>query len=237
MLPQNGSDPKRFGDHLSARAVAVLWAVCTLCLAIVQVVILLQPSWIGTSDTPVLPAGPPLPKGTIGLFEVRMAELSHLSLDRGLSSLSPLPCFQSVAVLVGVSLWAVWTSVLCLCLFRFCSAVTVYKICAWLQLTAGLCFCLALACLLFPDSWESPEMRALCGDSVGSFSLGNCSVHWTFILAVLGVLDCSILATLAFVLANRQDALLEIQPIQSPFFHPTDVAMLEPDSSDWSESV
>lgn len=55
----------------------------------------------------------------------------------GLSSLSPLPSFQSVAVLVGVSLWAVWTSVLCLCLFRFCSAATVYKVCAWLQLTAG----------------------------------------------------------------------------------------------------
>lgn len=55
----------------------------------------------------------------------------------GLSSLSPLPSFQSVAVLVGVSLWTVWTSLLCLCLFRFCSAATVYKICAWLQLTAG----------------------------------------------------------------------------------------------------
>ncbi|XP_027131445.1 uncharacterized protein lhfpl4b isoform X5 [Larimichthys crocea] len=89
---------------------------------------------------------------------------------------------------------------------RFCSAATVYKICAWLQLTAG--FCLALACLLFPDSWESPEMRALCGDSVGSFSPGSCSVHWAYILAILGVLDAAILATLAFVLANRQDALL-----------------------------
>uniref|UniRef100_A0A3Q4GP57 LHFPL tetraspan subfamily member 4b n=1 Tax=Neolamprologus brichardi TaxID=32507 RepID=A0A3Q4GP57_NEOBR len=124
----------------------------------------------------------------------------------GLSTLSPLPSLQSVAVLVGVSLLAVWTSVLCLCLFRFCSAATVYKICAWLQLTAG--FCLALACLLFPDSWESQEMKALCGDSVGSFSPGNCSVHWAYILAILGVLDYAILATLAFVLANRQDALL-----------------------------
>lgn len=43
---------------------------------------------------------------------------------------------------------------------------------------------------------------------VGSFSPGNCSVHWAYILAVLGVLDAAILATLAFVLANRQDALL-----------------------------
>ncbi|XP_061644821.1 LHFPL tetraspan subfamily member 3 protein isoform X3 [Phyllopteryx taeniolatus] len=165
----------------SARAVGVLWAVCTLCFAVIQVVILVQPSWIGTADIHHPGTGPASPSGTLGLFE-------------------------SVAVLVGVSLWAVWTSVVCLCLFRFCSAATVYKICAWLQLTAG--FCLALACLLFPDSWESPEMRVLCGDSVGSFSSGNCSVHWAFILAILGVLDAAILATLAFVLANRQDALL-----------------------------
>uniref|UniRef100_A0A3B5A0M6 Lipoma HMGIC fusion partner-like 3 protein n=1 Tax=Stegastes partitus TaxID=144197 RepID=A0A3B5A0M6_9TELE len=177
----------------SARAVGVLWAVCTLCFAIIQVVILVQPSWIGTSDVQ-----PPLPSGTLGLFEVRNS--AH---DLCLSNHS---CPPSVAVLVGVSLWAVWTSVLCLCLFRFCSAATVYKICAWLQLTAG--FCLALACLLFPDSWESPEMKTLCGDSVGSFSPGHCSVHWAYILAILGVLDYAILATLAFVLANRQDALL-----------------------------
>lgn len=43
---------------------------------------------------------------------------------------------------------------------------------------------------------------------MGSFSPGDCSVHWAYILAVLGVLDAAILATLAFVLANRQDALL-----------------------------
>ncbi|XP_023150933.1 LHFPL tetraspan subfamily member 3 protein isoform X1 [Amphiprion ocellaris] len=187
----------------SARAVGVLWAVCSLCFAIIQVVILVQPSWIGTADI-----RPPQPSGTLGLFEVCLeSDWPVPDCRGGLSSLSPLPSFQSVAVLVGVSLWAVWTSVLCLCLFRFCSAATVYKICAWLQLTAAG-FCLALACLLFPDSWESPEMRALCGDSVGSFSPGNCSVHWAYILAILGVLDYTILATLAFVLANRQDALL-----------------------------
>ncbi|MED6232375.1 hypothetical protein ATANTOWER_028729 [Ataeniobius toweri] len=191
----------------SARAVGVLWAVCTLCFAIIQVVILVQPSWIGTTDARTHRVGPPLPSGTMGLFEVCMeSDWPVPDCRGGLSSLSPLPSFQSVAVLVGVSLWAVWTSVLCLCLFRFCSAATVYKICAWLQLTAG--FCLALACLLFPDSWESPEMRVLCGDSVGSFSPGNCSVHWAYILAMLGILDYAILATLAFVLANRQDALL-----------------------------
>lgn len=46
------------------------------------------------------------------------------------------------------------------------------------------------------------------GIQVSSFSSGTCSVHWAYILAILGVLDAGILATLAFVLANRQDALL-----------------------------
>ncbi|XP_024915356.1 LHFPL tetraspan subfamily member 3 protein isoform X2 [Cynoglossus semilaevis] len=189
----------------SARAIGVLWAICTLCLAIIEVVILVQPSWIGTADTGRY--HPAAPSGTLGLFEVCIeSDWPVLDCRGGLSSLSPLPSFQSVAVLVGVSLWTVWTSLLCLCLFRFCSAATVYKICAWLQLTAG--FCLALACLLFPDSWDSPEMRSLCGHTVSSFSSGTCSVHWAYILAILGVLDAGILATLAFVLANRQDALL-----------------------------
>lgn len=145
----------------SARAVGVLWAICTLCFAISQVVVLVQPSWVGTTQGPM---GPARPSGTLGLFEVSLNTSSQFNkcavsfsthaclcmtqvcvesdwlvpdCRGGLSSLSPLPSFQSVAVLVGVSLWTVWTSVLCLCLFRFCSAATVYKICAWLQLTAG----------------------------------------------------------------------------------------------------
>ncbi|TNN39756.1 Tetraspan membrane protein of hair cell stereocilia [Liparis tanakae] len=99
----------------SARAVGALWAACTLCFAILQVVVLVQPSWIGTGDAHHLGAGPVPPSGTLGLFE-------------------------AVAVLVGVSLVAVVTSLLSLGLFRFCSAASVYKACAWLQLAAGRCY-------------------------------------------------------------------------------------------------
>lgn len=60
----------------SARAVGVLWAVCTLCFAIIQVVVLVQPSWIGTTDSRHQGAGPALPSGTLGLFEVMVARLS-----------------------------------------------------------------------------------------------------------------------------------------------------------------
>ncbi|KAG7472661.1 hypothetical protein MATL_G00111260 [Megalops atlanticus] len=191
----------------SARAVGALWAVCTLCFAVIEVVILIQPSWVGTRELRYQGGAPPPPAGTLGLFEVCLESDWPVPECRGsLRTLTPLPAFQSPAVLVCVSLAMVWASVGCLCLFRFCNAATVYKICAWLQLTAG--FCLALACVLFPDSWECAEMRALCWEGVSSFSPGNCSVHWAFVLAMLGVLDAAILATLAFVLGNRQDALL-----------------------------
>ncbi|KAK1875623.1 LHFPL tetraspan subfamily member 3 protein [Dissostichus eleginoides] len=141
----------------SVRAVGALWAVCALCSAVLQLVVLLQPAWMRSG-------GGGEASGTLGLFQV-CVDSDWLSDCRGsVSSLSPLPSFQSVAVLVGVSLWAVWTSVLSLSLFR----------------------CVIVTCV----------------------SPGNCSVHWAYILALLGILDSAILATLAFVLANRQDALL-----------------------------
>lgn len=56
----------------SARAVGVLWAVCTLCFAIIQVVVLVQPSWVGTAEVHHHGTGPsPHVSGTLGLFEVR----------------------------------------------------------------------------------------------------------------------------------------------------------------------
>lgn len=56
----------------SARAVGVLWAVCSLCFAIIQVVVLVQPSWVGTAGTQHRGPGPAPPSGTLGLFEVRI---------------------------------------------------------------------------------------------------------------------------------------------------------------------
>ena len=123
----------------SARAVGVLWAVCTLCFAVIEVVILIQPSWVGTRQLHYRPGSPPPQAGTLGLFEVCLENDWPVPECRGsLRTLTPLPAFQSPAVLVCISLTMVWASVGCLCLFRFCNAATVYKICAWLQLTAGV---------------------------------------------------------------------------------------------------
>ncbi|CAL8260280.1 unnamed protein product [Gadus morhua 'NCC'] len=113
----------------SARAVGVLWGVCTVCLAVLQVVVLVQPAWVVTTETSSSASG------TLGLFQVCVeGDWPGPDCQGSPSALAPLPAFQTPAVLS----------------------------CGWLQLTAGVC--LSLACLLFLDSWDCAEMRALCGD-------------------------------------------------------------------------
>ncbi|CAB1335950.1 unnamed protein product [Coregonus sp. 'balchen'] len=45
----------------------------------------------------------------------------------------------------------------------------------------------------------------MCGERKGEYTLGNCTVRWTYILAISCVLDSLILAFLAFTLGNRRD--------------------------------
>ncbi|KAF6728747.1 Lipoma HMGIC fusion partner-like 4 protein [Oryzias melastigma] len=44
----------------------------------------------------------------------------------------------------------------------------------------------------------------MCGEQTGKYSLGDCSVRWAYMLAIMGILDALILSFLAFVLGNRQ---------------------------------
>nr|XP_026652646.1 LHFPL tetraspan subfamily member 5 protein [Zonotrichia albicollis]XP_026652647.1 LHFPL tetraspan subfamily member 5 protein [Zonotrichia albicollis] len=67
---------------------------------------------------------------------------------------------------------------------------------------------LMIGCLIYPDGWDSAEVRRMCGDKTDKYTLGACSVRWAYILCIIGILDALILSFLAFVLGNRQDHLL-----------------------------
>lgn len=69
--------------------------------------------------------------------------------------------------------------------------------------------CLVLGCLIFPNGWDAEVIRDMCGEDTGRYSLGNCSVRWAYILAIIGILDALILSFLAFVLGNRQSDFLQ----------------------------
>lgn len=62
--------------------------------------------------------------------------------------------------------------------------------------------------MIFPDGWDAETIRDMCGEKTGKYSLGDCSVRWAYILAIIGILNALILSFLAFVLGNRQNDLL-----------------------------
>lgn len=65
-----------------------------------------------------------------------------------------------------------------------------------------------IGCLVYPDGWDSSEVRRMCGEQTGKYTLGQCTIRWAFMLAVLSIGDALILSFLAFVLGYRQDKLL-----------------------------
>lgn len=118
----------------NARAMGVLWALFTLCFAILMVVTFIQPYWIGDSiDTPQA--------GYFGLFSYCIGNALTGELICKGSPLDfgtiPSSAFKTAMFFVGISTFLIIGSILCFSLFFFCNAATVYKVCAWMQLAAG----------------------------------------------------------------------------------------------------
>lgn len=118
----------------NSKAVGVLWGVFTFCFAIINVVVFIQPQWIGDSVES---------KGTgyFGLWK-------HCSLVQGgqeivckgqLEDFSTIlnPAFRAATIFVGLSVVLI---LICLCamlFFFFFSSSTVFHICGWLQVFSG----------------------------------------------------------------------------------------------------
>ncbi|XP_062239384.1 LHFPL tetraspan subfamily member 3 protein isoform X2 [Platichthys flesus] len=187
----------------NSRAIGVLWAIFTILFAIVNVVCFIQPYWIGDGvDTPQA--------GYFGLFHYCIGNgLSRdLTCKGSFTEFSSIPsgAFKAASFFIGMSMVLVLTCISCFLLFFFCSTGTVYKICGWMQLSAGTS--LILGCMIYPDGWDSDEVKRMCGEQTDKYTLGACSVRWAYILAIMGIMDALILSFLAFVLGNRQDSLM-----------------------------
>ena len=62
--------------------------------------------------------------------------------------------------------------------------------------------------MIYPDGWDSEQVKRMCGQRTDKYTLGNCTVRWAYILAIISIMDSLILSFLAFSLGNRQDKLL-----------------------------
>ncbi|KAK2497339.1 hypothetical protein MC885_008229 [Smutsia gigantea] len=117
----------------NSRAIGVLWAIFTICFAIVNVVCFIQPYWIGDGvDTPQA--------GYFGLFHYCIGNgfSRELTCRGSFTDFSTLPsgAFKAASFFIGLSMMLIIACIICFTLFFFCNTATVYKICAWMQLTS-----------------------------------------------------------------------------------------------------
>ncbi|XP_054970770.1 LHFPL tetraspan subfamily member 3 protein isoform X3 [Pan paniscus] len=120
----------------NSRAIGVLWAIFTICFAIVNVVCFIQPYWIGDGvDTPQA--------GYFGLFHYCIGNgfSRELTCRGSFTDFSTLPsgAFKAASFFIGLSMMLIIACIVCFTLFFFCNTATVYKICAWMQLTSESC--------------------------------------------------------------------------------------------------
>lgn len=68
--------------------------------------------------------------------------------------------------------------------------------------------CMVIGCMIYPDGWDSDEVKRMCGQRTDKYTLGNCTVRWAYILAIISIMDSLVLSMVAFSLGSRQDKLL-----------------------------
>uniref|UniRef100_A0A2P2HZ64 Tetraspan membrane protein of hair cell stereocilia homolog n=1 Tax=Hirondellea gigas TaxID=1518452 RepID=A0A2P2HZ64_9CRUS len=216
------SPQSRYLRH--SRAVGVLWGVFTLCFSIIVVVVFLQPHWIGAARE----TGP----GHMGLWRWCATTSTHESSSRtgadvtcsgqlldivsffssdgsgvpigaaaaSLTGVTNTP-FKAASVLSALSVVVTVLSVLLMLLFLCVKPSKVFHIAGWLQILAG-CLLGAAVCV-YPLGFSSSEVRHLCGPTARQYNVGECSIRWAYVLAIIGVFDAVVLAALALVLATR----------------------------------
>lgn len=190
----------------NSRAIGVLWAVFTMCFAIINIVVFVQPQWLGDTQTS---------KGTgyFGLWKsCRLLQDGQDLLCEGrLDDFSSIatPAFRAATVFVGLSVVIILLCIISMILFFFLHSSTVFHICGWMQAACALCMLVGV--LIFPAGWDAPIVKEVCGNESDNYGSGQCGIRWAFILAIIGVVDCMVLSILAFVLGTRYVKLLPDQ--------------------------
>jgi len=175
------------------RSLGVIWGIFTICYNIIVWVVFTQDEWIGDRITGSLGQVP----GQFGLYSWCVGSSCYGGL-REVSRLSA-PFFTAVTVITALSLLTSSLSIVSTFLFCKYSSSTVYKLCGSLQIISGVLLLATL--LLYPVTWKHDDVKTVCGNNAGFYSLGNCEIRWAFILAIIATFDGFILGGLALALA------------------------------------
>lgn len=115
----------------NSKAIGVLWAIFTICYAIISVMAFFTPEWMGKVQGEV--------PGKFGLWASCFASDTGEKCEGKLHEfykIVNLP-FLIAAVCVGVGCLCALLTVCVMVSFVFCETTKVYHVCGWLQLLSG----------------------------------------------------------------------------------------------------
>lgn len=112
----------------NSKAIGVLWAIFTICYAIIGVVSFVTPEWIGniSGENP----------GKFGLWNTCYADEQCKGKLEEILSISNVP-YMAATICVGLAVLTALLTIFTMLFFCFCQTTTVFHICAWLQLISG----------------------------------------------------------------------------------------------------
>uniref|UniRef100_A0A8C4XXH4 LHFPL tetraspan subfamily member 3 n=1 Tax=Gopherus evgoodei TaxID=1825980 RepID=A0A8C4XXH4_9SAUR len=118
----------------NSRAIGVLWAIFTSALP--------SSTWCASSSPTGSATAWTTPQaGYFGLFHYCIGNgfSRELTCRGSFTDFSSLPAgaFKAASFFIGLSMTLIIACIVCFTLFFFCNTATVYKICAWMQLTSG----------------------------------------------------------------------------------------------------
>ncbi|XP_035676591.1 LHFPL tetraspan subfamily member 3 protein-like isoform X1 [Branchiostoma floridae] len=215
-LRDDDMDRHFYWHKIQVRVISVLWAIFTVCWAIMNIVVFVQPFWIGDSNTTPM-------SGYFGLFQYCLGGATPtLTCSGRFDDFSSIPsdAFRASAFFVFFSILMVMI-VIILMFPYFClvyiddrrdvskppsrAHVVIMIVCGVLLLISALC--MFLACVIYPAGWDNSLVAGLCANGAEKYQQGECTIRWAYILAIIGIFDAAILAALAFFLADRQEKL------------------------------
>lgn len=181
-------------------SVGVVWAMASICLSILLVLVFLQDQWIG--DTPQS-EGP----GHFGLWRwcSDSREGDGFNMCRGsLQDFSSIisPAFRAATVFTGLSVVVTVCAIIIWLAICFTSTKDLFKFSGVLQILSGLFMLIVI--LSYPAGWDNSHVVKVCGEEADDFSLGTCRLRWSYVLAVITCCDAFLLGTLALTLSSRQ---------------------------------
>lgn len=129
-------------------------------------------------------------------------ECGRYSTFRDIPSASWQITTLTVGVGCGLCLLISTVSMFGVCIKRVVIA-TVARTAGVLQLCSALLMITGVA--VYPNGWDSPEVRQVCGQTSSSYHLGTCSLSWCFYLTSVGIIITLLSSALAFHAPKRKE--------------------------------